>query len=139
MKKNALSKIGLCLLAAAVILISTGGCRHLKTPVTRDGNAKAREAAAVYDLACTGMVTAGNTDEFAVALSSLDDLTGLDFSKEDPTFLIRAIRHGISLMEAADMRTKTEANKNRSTPTALAICANLTDAFSLISSVSSGR
>ncbi len=114
MKKFSLPKIWICLLAAAGILMLAGGCQQLKTAAPQNRAGKNREAAAVYDLACTGMGTAGNMDEFAVALTSLDDITGLDFSQENPAPLIRAIRHGISLMEAADMQTKTMAHQSRS-------------------------
>jgi len=114
MKNNSLKNIWICLFAAAGILILTGGCRHLKPPVPHDRATKNRGAAAIYNLACTSMVTAGNMDEFTEALTALDNLTGLDFSKENPTPLIRALRHGINLMEAADMRTQTKAQKSRS-------------------------
>lgn len=114
MKENCLPKTWICLLAVTGILILAGGCQHLKTAVPQGVGPEKGEAATVYGLACTGMATAPNMDEFTGALMSLDEITGLDFSKQNPEPLIRAFRHGISLMEARDMKTKARMRKNRS-------------------------
>ncbi|WDP91183.1 MAG: hypothetical protein HUN04_16350 [Desulfobacter sp.] len=103
--------------AAVLILLffaaTTAGCRHLKGPLSPGRAQETSEVSAVYALACTGMATAKNAEEFAAALSAMDRRAGLDFSDENPVPLIRALRHGSALMEKADKKADKSAQKSQ--------------------------